>query len=1198
MFGKRLDRHPVFLCSLLIFLLPIAVSAAHPSLLFHDISETQGYQHRTMAPWSSYDASIINAADGYLSVDFSSSSLSQSSRASYARDLGLAYQITKQKKYADATRSALLSITPPEAGRSTSEMESLIDYALAYDWVQPSLIAKDDASIRDRMAKIADQVYKDLNNNGAWKGVIQFADYDGKAYPAIGIMGCALSDYTNPNGLPLSSTPADWFRAGTEYLFVNDQLHNTGGRSLLSYGFDEASGKFLNGAYEFYVTDNFLWWFQVYSYFTGKNIFSVYPAAKRAFTSEIWESLPNHYSNNYVTLGNTRWYYQEAILNLLDTTTRAQALDHIDRIKASTLLPYSREFGVPSGRLLYLVYPDTRSMSRASPQFTSRLDTGAIFQVFRKSWAEDSDWLSLITFNVATWSNRDSMHHDQLGIEYYSRGDLLLADAGENKYVLDKYYGQYEIHHNGIAIENPRTPYPLGEWSNSPARGIFKGGASGITTPVTIPTILQTSWMELLEAKATITRVIGSTWSTSYQLSSPVQYTRSILFPNKEYFIIIDRFEGTEPWIYRTIFRPSSLSITPSSSSTSIGNVQGSLAVGGTSYNWLGLSYKSETSTGKTTNSLTWTTRNPYGNTVTLDLFTSPASEVLVEKHVGRVAGYDLKSEVYSPVVSFKPAPANTLYRVTVLLPRYTGETASAPSSIPVTGQGSAVKVHTTSSDDYIYSGTGSSSFGPFTSDTQTVYARVTSNKISLYVKSPSASATVSISQLQGVSDVRRDGAIYTGWTFTKGTLQLTPGQGDHLFEISTTPVTPTPIPTATPTPTITPTPTPTKTPTPTPTPTQTPTPTVTPSPTPTPVICIGDACPPTPTPTPTPNRPPVLAPIGSKTVNEGSPLSFTISATDPDGNTLTYSTGALPSGATFNGGTRTFSWVPTYNQAGNHQATFSVSDGSLSDSETITVSVKNVNRAPVIEPIGSKTVDEGSSLSFPIHAVDPDNDIVTYWTGSLPSGAFFNSGTSVFSWTPSDNQAGTYSVTFYASDGPSSDSETVPITVKDANTPLPTPAPTPPPTPAPTLPITPTPTSTPAVTPTETPATNPVQEDVPVVTFPGGDENSFLSQREILIGQELKSTPDRSSGIHPDQPASQEISDGAKPEPVSGQETSGLPVFGINSILIAGGTVTTTRMVKKYGSPLDFHVMLSYILKGTGLFTGGILIWLILSIF
>ena len=47
-------------------------------------------------------------------------------------------------------------------------------------------------------------------------------------------------------------------------------------------------------------------------------------------------------------------------------------------------------------------------------------------------------------------------------------------------------------------------------------------------------------------------------------------------------------------------------------------------------------------------------------------------------------------------------------------------------------------------------------------------------------------------------------------------------------------------------------------------------------------------------------NRAPVLASIGNKSVNEGSLLQFTLSATDADGDTLTYSAVNLPTGAIF----------------------------------------------------------------------------------------------------------------------------------------------------------------------------------------------------------------------------------------------------------------------------------------------------------
>jgi hypothetical protein len=859
------SRRHLFLIiiSLAVFIASPVMAQVHPLLLFNDIRDTPGYQHRTISPWSGYEGSIVWNADNSLTRDFTKT-LPSYDREIYrgwlAYNLGLAYQITKNPSYAAKGAEALMSIGVGASPYNVDRSTALGGYSLAYDWIQPTLDSTNDTIIRDKLATLADTVYKELNNNGADRDYIAFADYLGQAYPFVGIAGYALSDYTNPNHLALSSTPANWTKVGTDYLFVNDQLHDYG-RSLFSFGFDESSGKHLSGAYKAYVIEPFLWWLQVYSHYTGNNIFDVYPATKKAFTSEIWESMPNGFHNNYITSGNTVWIYHTGILNLLDTETRGQALYHIAQVKGSTLLPYSQESsGDPPAALLYCVMGDYSATPRTTPTWTSHLNLSSVYQVFRNSWANDADWLSLITYNHYPYGNRENAHHDQLSLEYYSRGDLLLADAGEDKYVLDMYYGTYEIHHNTIALEDPRSPFPVAPWSNSSARGIYKGDAGGLITPVTINSLIQVPWIEVLEARAPITRVVGFDIVTPFTLSSPVQYNRSILYPNKEYFILIDRLEGTQTWTYRSIFRPTSLSITPTSGTT-IGYVQGSLSLGGTSFDWLGLPYKSETATGITTNSLMWTTRNPYGNNVNLELFTSPASEVLVSKQVGRIAGTGEKSEVYSPIVSFRTPAANNTYRVTALLSRYDAEAARTPSVLTVTGQGNAIKVHTSAFDDYAYTGTGTSSFDSFSTDADTLYIRVTNhpvnytlmggtsldysgksfvrmasgigyiaasegtNNTSLYIKSGSTTATVTLSQIQqAVSEVMRDGAIYSSWTFASGTLTLTPGQGEHLFEISTTPTTPTP--TTTPTP-MTPTPTPTATSTPTVIPT-TPTPTTT----------------------------------------------------------------------------------------------------------------------------------------------------------------------------------------------------------------------------------------------------------------------------------------------------------------------------------------------------------------------------------
>jgi len=97
--------------------------------------------------------------------------------------------------------------------------------------------------------------------------------------------------------------------------------------------------------------------------------------------------------------------------------------------------------------------------------------------------------------------------------------------------------------------------------------------------------------------------------------------------------------------------------------------------------------------------------------------------------------------------------------------------------------------------------------------------------------------------------------------------------------------------------------------------------------------------------------EPPILNPIGSKSVNEGELLEFTMSATDPNGDALQYPIPVLPENAEFvdNGDdTATFSWTPSYEQAGNYSVTFTVSDGELEDTETITINVIDVHEYTV----------------------------------------------------------------------------------------------------------------------------------------------------------------------------------------------------------------------------------------------------------
>jgi PKD repeat protein len=172
-------------------------------------------------------------------------------------------------------------------------------------------------------------------------------------------------------------------------------------------------------------------------------------------------------------------------------------------------------------------------------------------------------------------------------------------------------------------------------------------------------------------------------------------------------------------------------------------------------------------------------------------------------------------------------------------------------------------------------------------------------------------------------------------------------------------------------------------------------------------------------------NRPPVLSPspVGNRNVTVGQTLTIAITASDPDGDALSFGSANLPSGATLvpgAPGAATFSWTPTAAQTGSFpNVTFTVSDGALTDSEifTITVAAVAANHPPVVTNPGNKTVTEGQLLSFTITGTDPDGNTLSFFaSGSLPSGATLGPS-GAFRWTPATGQAGAYSVTVTATD-------------------------------------------------------------------------------------------------------------------------------------------------------------------------------------
>lgn len=109
-------------------------------------------------------------------------------------------------------------------------------------------------------------------------------------------------------------------------------------------------------------------------------------------------------------------------------------------------------------------------------------------------------------------------------------------------------------------------------------------------------------------------------------------------------------------------------------------------------------------------------------------------------------------------------------------------------------------------------------------------------------------------------------------------------------------------------------------------------------------------------------NRPPVLDPIGDRNVQTGATLTITLSASDPDGDPLTFAAAPLPTNAALDPTTRMFSFTPDATQIGSVDVTFSVSDGrGGTASETITIAIAGALRVAITSPAAGATVPAGA---------------------------------------------------------------------------------------------------------------------------------------------------------------------------------------------------------------------------------------------
>ncbi len=175
--------------------------------------------------------------------------------------------------------------------------------------------------------------------------------------------------------------------------------------------------------------------------------------------------------------------------------------------------------------------------------------------------------------------------------------------------------------------------------------------------------------------------------------------------------------------------------------------------------------------------------------------------------------------------------------------------------------------------------------------------------------------------------------------------------------------------------------------------------------------------------------------------IPEEAAYSIDASATDPNENPLTYSLGVgAPAGLVVNETTGEVTWTPTEEQGvGVYSVQVITTDGASTNSHTFTITVVEVNKAPVaLDQAVSTNEDVAKAITLTGSDSDIPTQSLTFAVASNPTSGTLtdlNTTTGDVTYTPNANFNGSDSFTFTVNDGEvDSTAATVSITVNPVN--------------------------------------------------------------------------------------------------------------------------------------------------------------------
>lgn len=176
----------------------------------------------------------------------------------------------------------------------------------------------------------------------------------------------------------------------------------------------------------------------------------------------------------------------------------------------------------------------------------------------------------------------------------------------------------------------------------------------------------------------------------------------------------------------------------------------------------------------------------------------------------------------------------------------------------------------------------------------------------------------------------------------------------------------------------------------------------------------------------------PVFESTPVNSVYQDAFYTYTVLASDEEGDPITYSAPILPDWLSFSTITRILSGTPHNDDVGVHDIIIRATSGGLDTDQAFQIQVINVNDPPEFTSLPPTVAKAGQPYLYQITAQDPDGDDLNFSAENLPSWLTLTtaSSTAILSGTPKESDVGSAAFVIRVSDGSDEELQAVSLSI------------------------------------------------------------------------------------------------------------------------------------------------------------------------